>query len=83
MTPPDDDALLLTVAQAAARLGLTPDCVYRLCRSNRIGHFRLGQKGGAIKLRPADVRRYLRSCLVEPATPRGQGPGRKLRHITV
>ena len=74
---------LLTVPEVAAYLGLSADAVYRLCRSNRLAHFRVGQKGGKILVRRRDARRYLRGCFVKSAMPKGQGSGRVLKHITV
>lgn len=74
---------LLTVPDAARRLGITPDAVYRLCRSSALAHYRVGARGGRILIRERDLRRYLRGCRVEAATPKGHGAGRTLRYITV
>jgi excisionase family DNA binding protein len=77
---------LLTARQAAERLGVTAETIYALCRANRLAHYRIGAGGGSIRIRPSDLRRYLRGCRVEsavPAPPRGMGSGRPLKHITL
>jgi excisionase family DNA binding protein len=76
----------LTIKQAAARYGISADCLYDLCQSNRLAHYRIGPKGGLIRVRPADIGRYLRSCRVEsvvPTPPRPPADGRTFRNFTL
>lgn len=69
---------LLTVREAAARLGLSPDAVYELCRAGKLAHYRLGVHGGRLMVAEADLAAYLESCRVESATSK---PRMTLRHV--
>lgn len=74
---------LLTVAEAARVLAVSEDCVYRLCAAGLLAHHRPGTKGGAVRIAPADLDAYLRSCRRESRLPRGEGEGRKLKWIEI
>lgn len=50
---------LLSVQAVAEYLGVSRTCVYQLCSSNQIAHFRLGVGRGAIRFRKSDVDQYL------------------------
>jgi excisionase family DNA binding protein len=54
---------LLTVDQAAERLGMSVRHVRRLVAERRIGHHRLGR---AVRLHPADLDAYVATTRVEP-----------------
>lgn len=60
---------MLTIAEAALRLGLTASGVYKLCRAGRLVHYRVGARKGKVLLKAEDVDAYLESCRVE--TPSG------------
>lgn len=72
---------LLTAKEAAERIGLTSDMIYTLCRAGKIAHYRLGIRGGSVKIRPSDLDVYLESCRVEPGTRRGCRPEVPLKHV--
>jgi len=73
---------MLTVKQAAVRLGVSPSLVYALCGTGVIPHTRHGRPGkrGCIRIEEAALESYRQSC---------KGEGRhtaaplRLRHITV
>jgi len=67
--------------RAAEELGVTRDEVYRLVRSKRLRHHRLGANGGIIRFRREDLRAYLESCAVNPAPDRKGGKGTRLKHL--
>ena len=58
----------LTVKDAAESLGLDESTVYRLCRSRKIPHRRIGAGGGRIVFTREDLSAYLESCVV-PVAP--------------
>ena len=68
----------INAAQAAEELGVTRESVYRLVRSKRLRHHRLGAKGGLIRFRLEDLAAYLESCAVEPHPPAPR-PGTRAR----
>ena len=59
----------LSVKQAAQRLGIDESTVYRLCRSRKIPHRRLGSGGGRIAFTAEDLSAYLESCQVPMGEP--------------
>ena len=63
---------LMTVKDAAARLGVTPAAVYALCREGKLAHYRLGLKGGVVKILPADLEAYVQACRVDAGSRRGK-----------
>jgi excisionase family DNA binding protein len=69
---------MMTVAEVAAALGLSPGCVYQLCRAGRLIHHRLGVKGGRVMIAESDLEVYLESCRVVSAQAR---PTMTLRHV--
>ncbi|MGH7602498.1 MAG: helix-turn-helix domain-containing protein [Gemmatimonadaceae bacterium] len=54
---------MLTVKQAAARLGISPSLIYALCRSGVIAHTRHGRPGkrGCIRIEEPALLAYLRA----------------------
>jgi excisionase family DNA binding protein len=66
--------------QAAEELGVTRDEVYRLVRSKRLRHHRIGANGGILRFRREDLKNYLESCAVNPAPDRSRGKT-KLKHL--
>lgn len=57
-TPP----VMLTVAQASERLGVSPNLVYQLCSNGRLAHTKFGR---SIRISPE----ALEGCLKKPAVP--------------
>lgn len=69
---------MLSVAQAAERLGVTTESIYVLLRRGKIAHYRIGLRGGKIRIKPEDLDLYLESCRVESEVAR---PSRPLKHV--
>lgn len=74
---------LLTVKQAAERLGVSPALLYALCDARKIRHERHGLGRGCIRIPEDALEEYRKSVTVEakpvdarPATPR------TFRHLT-
>lgn len=65
MTPAPVPAELLTVDQAADRLGMSVRHVRRLVAERQIGHHRLGR---AVRLHPADLDAYVANTWVAPVS---------------
>lgn len=79
---------LLSVKQAAARLGCCAGLVYGLCAAGKIAHSRIGLGRGKIVIAEEDVAAYLAATRKEggaslpPPAPRPARPGRpKLTHL--
>ncbi len=53
-----DGSQLLTVKEVAARLRVTPDCIYRLSRRGEIPSLRFGRK---VRFKAADLDEFLNS----------------------
>jgi excisionase family DNA binding protein len=73
---------VLTVNEAAARLGVSKSLVYALVERRMIPHFRVGLPGrrGKILFREEDLDAYLAGLKVEGGA--AQAPsGRPLKHI--
>lgn len=70
---------LMSVKEAASIMGITPPAVYDLCRSGRLAHYRMGTKGGCIKISASDLEAYVAACRVE-AGARHEQP-EPLRHV--
>ncbi|WP_298321677.1 helix-turn-helix domain-containing protein [Haloactinopolyspora sp.] len=60
-----DDNEMLTVAQAAAAMGMSPRYVRRLIAERRIAFHRLGR---SVRIARADVRAFIDDGRVEPMT---------------
>ena len=74
MNPPN----WLSVAEAAAALGLDTSAIYRLVQAKKIPHRRIGAGGGRIVFTQADLDEYLESVRVPiadgpPEPPQGRG----------
>jgi excisionase family DNA binding protein len=48
---------MLTVKQAATRVGVSPSLIYAWCQEQRLAHYRLGREGkrGQIRINEADL----------------------------
>lgn len=69
---------MLTVEEAAVRLGVSKSTVYALVAERKIGHSRRGLGRGRILFSEADIEAYERSCHVAP----DQGPS-PYKHVCV
>lgn len=58
---------MLTVADAAARAGVSESLIYQFCEERRLTHYRLGgrNKRGKIMIAPADLDALMESLKVE------------------
>ena len=57
---------MLTVKQAAERLGVSPTTVYGLCQRRWLPHVRIGLGRGAVRIREEDLEEYVRGATVTP-----------------
>lgn len=74
--------MLLTVIQAANRLGISASTLYQLVAARKIAHLRIGNGRGGIRFTDELLAGYLESCRVEPA----RAPvvvARRLRHLRI
>ena len=60
--------MLMTVAEVAARLQVSPSSVYLLIERGLLPHHRIGVRRGAIRITEADLTAYLLACR-EGASP--------------
>jgi len=67
---------LLTVREAAVRLGCSQALVYELCSKRRITHVRLGTGRGTIRIKEEALEELLAACEVKI-----HEVSKKLRHI--
>jgi excisionase family DNA binding protein len=76
-----EDAAVLTVKQAATRLGVSPSLVYAWCEEHMLPHYRMGGKGkrGKILIEESALDAFLQGCKVEA----GASHCPPLRHITL
>lgn len=77
--PKDKDGLL-TVAEAADRLGVSPRTVYRLCDEGKLPHQHLGSGRGTIRIRPEDLAAFERRT-AEHAKPKNRVTLEQLRGV--
>jgi excisionase family DNA binding protein len=77
--------MLLTVKDAASRLGLSPALIYALCSKGRIRHERHGLGRGVIRISEDALEEYRRSREVGVAetTPPPDRSRVKLKHLRV
>lgn len=78
---------LLTVREAAERLGISPGLVYGLCARKRLRHERYGLGRGVIKIPEDAIDEFRRSVSVCDHDEQDPGPKPaapvKLKHLTV
>jgi len=55
----------LTVKQAACYLNISPSCVYHLCTTNRLTHYKFGNGRGAVRIRRDDLLEMIQACRIE------------------
>lgn len=69
---------MMTVADVAARLNVSPAFVYGLLR-NRLKHYRLGRGQGGIRVSEEQLQAYLRESEQGSDQPRQAAPSPKAR----
>ncbi|MFO0845494.1 MAG: helix-turn-helix domain-containing protein [Gemmataceae bacterium] len=69
---------MLTVAQAAERIGVSDSLIYEWCGAGLLPHYRFGRPGkrGKVMIEEADLDRFLAACRHEA---RPEAPS--LKHI--
>ena len=74
---------LLTVSQVAERLAVSSSLVYQLIESGRLGHHRIGNGRGTLRVGQADLEAYLSAChsIQKPTQPVVRRPKKRLKHI--
>jgi len=61
--------MLMTVAEVAARLQVSPSSVYLLIERGLLPHHRIGARRGAIRITEADLTAYLMACREGASSP--------------
>ncbi len=76
---------MLTVKQAAVRLGVSPALVYSLCAARRIRHRRVGLGRGKILIPEDALEEFGQKCTIgaeEVSVPPPPRPRVKLKHLS-
>ena len=77
--------MMLTVREVAARLRVSPTCVYQLIARRRLACHRIGAGRGTVRVAEEDLDDYLHSCRKEKTkdegNPRSPRPSRRLKHL--
>lgn len=60
-----DEPEFLTVKQAARYLNVSLSCVYGLCKTNKLTHYKFGDGRGAVRIRRDDLLDMIRRCRIE------------------
>jgi excisionase family DNA binding protein len=60
-----DEPEFLTVKQAARHLNISPGCIYRLCSTGKLPHYKFGDGQGAVRIARGDLLEFVRGCRVE------------------
>jgi excisionase family DNA binding protein len=77
------ESAMLSVKQAAHRLGISRQKLYLMVSRREIPHFKIGSK---ILFTEADLQAYLAGCRVEPRKPvpvPSVPPAKALRHLSL
>ena len=79
------DSDLLTIEEAAPKVGIKPDALRQLCKAKQIKHLRVGPKKWLYRFRQEWLDEYLESCVVEvsdsqPIKKRVAKPRSRLKH---
>jgi excisionase family DNA binding protein len=60
-----DEPKFLTVKQSSRRLNVSVGCVYRLCSTGKLPHYKFGDGQGAVRIARDDLLAFVRGCRVE------------------
>lgn len=63
----------LTVKQAAKHLNLSGSCVYRLCITGKMPHYKFGNGSGAIRISRKELHAFIERCRVDERKLQGVG----------
>lgn len=74
---------MLTVSQVAARMAVSPSLVYQLIDSGKLGHHRIGNGRGTIRVSESDLEAYLSASHSGVESPQltVRQPKKRLKHI--
>jgi excisionase family DNA binding protein len=75
-TPLPPEPEFLTVKQAAKYLNVSQGCIYRLCSTNTLGHYKFGEGRGAIRINRTDLLEFVQRCRIEKREVNGKVDGR-------
>ena len=70
---------LLSVNEAAPRIGLRPHSLRELCKKGLIRHMKVGPNGGLYRFREVWLEEYLESCTYGPKEKKERKPPRERR----
>lgn len=79
--PPEPE--FLTVKQTAKYLNVSQGCVYRLCTTNTLSHYKFGEGRGAIRINRTDLLEFVQRCRIEKREVNGKveaRPGKPSKH---
>lgn len=76
------DSDLLTIDEAAPKIGVKPDALRLLCKAKQIKHLRVGPKKWLYRFRQEWLDEYLESCVVEVEPPEGKESKKKKKKKT-
>ncbi|MDV6032473.1 MAG: helix-turn-helix domain-containing protein [Phycisphaera sp. RhM] len=80
--PKTDQRRLLSVAEVAEWLSVSPSLVYQLVDSGKLAVFRIGNGRGTIRFLESDIEQYLATCRRGTRQPQSKSTTRpKLKHI--
>jgi excisionase family DNA binding protein len=77
------ETLMKTVKQIAEQLGVAVETVYRLCRTGKLKHYKVGHGRGAIRITDSDLNDYLLSCRIEREENAHPLPRPRLKHLKI
>jgi excisionase family DNA binding protein len=72
---------MLTVAQAAERLGISASLVYSLISGRKLRHCRVGNGRGRIRIPEDAVGEYLARCTFGPNEEEARATPHRLKHL--
>lgn len=55
----------LTVKQTAKYLNVSQGCIYRLCITKKLSHYKFGEGRGAIRINRAELLEFVQRCRIE------------------
>ena len=74
----------LTVKQAAKCLNVSLGCVYRLCTTSTLSHYKFGEGRGAIRISRTDLLEFIKRCRIEKREVNGSvesRPGKRPEYV--
>lgn len=79
--PPEPE--FLTVKQTAKYLNVSQGCIYRLCITKKLSHYKFGEGRGAIRINRAELLEFVQRCRIEEREVNGRveaRPGKSGKH---